>query len=117
MYILDIAAAFIIAVLTGMGIGSGGLFVIYLTMIRASNQVEAQGLNLAFILIASAASLIIHFTRRKLRFDLILVMSFFGVIGAIAGSFAVNFISADILRKIFGGFLIISGTLSLLKKE
>ena len=34
MNLLDFAAAGLISLLTGMGVGSGGLFVIYLTLIR-----------------------------------------------------------------------------------
>ena len=50
MQTLNIIAAFIIAILSGMGIGSGGLFTIWLTAVAGTTQLAAQGLNLLFFL-------------------------------------------------------------------
>ena len=49
-------ASFIIALLSGMGIGSGGLLVIYLTLLEKVPQLTAQGINLLFFIFASASS-------------------------------------------------------------
>ena len=45
MVVVDLLASFSIAVLSGMGIGSGGLFVIYLTLVSSTPQLAAQGLD------------------------------------------------------------------------
>ena len=66
MIVVDILAALIIAVLSGMGVGSGGLLVLYLTMVRDTPHLTAQGLNLLFFIFASGASLCIHLTRRQM---------------------------------------------------
>ena len=62
----EIAVAFIIAVIVGMGIGGGGFFVIYLTLCLGYNQIIAQGTNLLFFLISALASLAVHARRRRL---------------------------------------------------
>lgn len=48
MLLLDTLASAIIAILTGLGVGSGGLLVIYLTLVSGIDQPVAQGINLLF---------------------------------------------------------------------
>ena len=54
--LVDILVTLLIATLSGMGIGSGGLMVLYLTFVRHAPQLTAQGFNLLFFLFAAAAS-------------------------------------------------------------
>lgn len=112
---LDSIVAFIIAVLSGMGIGSGGFLVIYLSLAEQLPQITAQGINLLFFLFSSGASLLLHMRKRKLFGGVILAMSAMGVIGSPLGSLAAAALPSDILRKLFGGMLIVSGLLSLQK--
>ena len=55
--VIDILAGILIGTLTGMGIGGGGLLVIYLTAVRGMPQLSAQGCNLLFFIFAASASL------------------------------------------------------------
>lgn len=116
MFFIDFIAGIFISVLAGLGVGGGGLFVIYLTMIKDISQIEAQGINLLFFIIAGATSLIIHIKKRKLNLKNIILMIIFGSIGAVAGSFIANFTDASVVKKIFGGFLLISGLAELFSK-
>ena len=112
-----VIAALAIALLSGMGVGSGGLLVIYLTLVENTPQLTAQGLNLLFFLFASAASLIVHITKRKIFGGAVLVMGACGIIGSLLGSFVAAHIPADLLGKIFGAMLVISGVMSLKKNR
>lgn len=106
-------ASLIIALLSGMGIGSGGLLVIYLTLLEKVPQLTAQGINLLFFIFASASSLLLHITKRRLYVGAILIMGSCGIIGSLLGSAVAANISAQLLGKIFGAMLVISGVLSL----
>ena len=117
MIFLDMLAGFLVAAMSGLGIGGGGLLVIYLTLLRDVGQLEAQGLNLLFFLFASGASMFIHVRRRSIDYRLLGILVFFGIFGAIAGSASVALFSADVIRKIFGSFLILTGTISLFQKK
>ena len=117
MIIIDFIAGVCISVLAGLGIGGGGLLVIYLTLVKDISQLEAQGINLLFFVIAGAASLIIHIKKRKLEWKNIIVMFIFGSIGAIAGSIIANITDATLVKKIFGGFLLLSGLIELFSKS
>ena len=50
MWMIDIFAGFFAAMLSAMGVGGGGLLVIYLTEILGMEQRCAQGINLLFFL-------------------------------------------------------------------
>jgi len=117
MFFIDFIAGIFISVLAGLGIGGGGLLVIYLTMVKDISQIESQGINLLFFVTAGAASLIVHIKKRKLDFKNIIVMLIFGSLGAIAGSFLANVTDATIVKKIFGGFLLLSGLIELFSKS
>jgi uncharacterized membrane protein YfcA len=116
MFFVDFVIGILISVLAGLGIGSGGLLVIYLTMTKSISQLEAQGINLLFFVIAGSASLIIHIKKRKLDYKNIIVMIIFGSIGAVAGSLIASFTDGEIVKKIFGGFLLFSGIVELFSK-
>lgn len=111
--VLDAFAALAIAALSGMGIGSGGLFVIYLTFVDAVPQLAAQGYNLLFFIFSSGASLIIHLQKRAFFWGSVLIMTVFGIVGALLGSFVAGLLSVEIIRKIFGAMLAVSGGIAL----
>ena len=108
-----IFATFLIAVLCGMGLGSGGLFIVYLTVIAGYEQLTAQGLNLYFFIFSTSAALIIHTRKQELPIKRLLYVCFFGSIGCIFGAMLAQNISASLLRNIFAIFLILSGVISL----
>ena len=113
---LSLLLPFAVAVLSGLGVGGGGLFVIYLALFTDTPQLLAQGMNLLFFLFSSSASLTVHVTRRRLYPMLILLLVVSGLGGALLGSFLAERINALLLRRIFGIMLVTTGILSLKKK-
>lgn len=116
-FLLDLGAALLIAGLSGMGVGSGGLFVIYLTLLRGAPQLAAQGWNLLFYLFAAGSSLAVHIRRRALRWGLIATLAGAGLVGAYFGSALAPQIDPTILRRLFGGMLVASGGVVLLRRD
>ena len=117
MIFIDFTAGILISVLAGLGIGGGGLLVIYLILVKDISQIESQGINLLFFVAAGAASLIIHVKKRKLELRNIIIMIIFGSLGAVAGSLTANFTDGAVVKKIFGGFLLVSGLIELFSKS
>ncbi len=113
MLLLTLCAALLIAVLSGMGVGGGGLFVIYLALFTDTPQLAAQGVNLLFFLFSSGSSVIVHLSRRQIFFGAVSLMAGMGIVGSIVGSLVSGHIDQSLLRKIFGGMLVICGILSL----
>ena len=113
--LLDIIVSFAIAMLSGLGIGSGGLLVIYLTLLGNVPQLRAQGINLVFFLFAAGASMLAHLAHRKLIAPLCILLITAGLPGAMIGASLAAVLPAALLRRLFGAFLITAGALTLTK--
>ena len=109
---INAIVSFLISALSGMGVGGGGLFMIYLALFTDIPQIVCQGINLLFFLFAGGASLIIHMLKRRL-FSVTLFLLLFALVGAMGGIFLSDLVNGDILRKMFGVMLVISGIYSL----
>ena len=110
--IISVGIAFLLAALSGMGVGGGGLFVIYLSLFTDTPQLAAQGMNLLFFLFSSGSSVLIHLQKRTLYWQAISIMALFGIFGALVGSGVSAYVDQGILRKIFGTMLVFSGILA-----
>lgn len=115
MLIVDFIVGAVVAVLTGLGVGSGGLLVIYLTLVRGAEQHQAQGINLLFFIFAAGASMLVHRKKRKINYGVLLVLMIFGMLGAVFGSMVSGVTDASVMRTCFGILLIISGAVTLIR--
>ena len=79
------AIAFLIGTLAGLGVGSGGLLMIYLTVFLSVGQLEAQSINLVFFVFSAGASLLWHYTHRKVEAGVLFLIVLGGVVGAVFG--------------------------------
>ncbi len=109
-------ASFAVALLAGMGVGSGGLFVVCLTLLFGMDQLAAQGLNLYFFIFAAAAALSLHVRAAPLRWRRLFFVCAFGAVGCVVGARAAQSIDVSLLRRIFAAVLITSGFVSFFKK-
>ena len=114
--VLVLLCAFGIAVLSGMGVGSGGLLVVLLTLLADVPQIRAQGINLLFFLFASGASMLVHIRKRRLSLPVLLLLTAAGLIGSLPGTYAALILPEVLVRRLFGGMLLLSGTVSLLRR-
>ncbi|MBO5326678.1 MAG: sulfite exporter TauE/SafE family protein [Clostridia bacterium] len=108
--------AFFVAILSGLGVGSAGLLVVFLTSVEHLPQLTAQGLNLLLFIFSSGAALVVHMLRIPLLFSCILLMLPGGILGTFLGTAVAHIVSQALLRRLFGILLIVSGVLGLLKK-
>jgi len=108
----DIAVSFLIAGLAGMGVGTGGLLVVYLTLGERMSQLTAQGVNLLFYLAASIPSVLMNVKSKKLPLKEILTAAFFGLTGCFLGFWLSNSLTPILIRKIFGTILLLSGIIT-----
>ena len=106
---VDMAVGVIIATLSGMGIGSGGLLVLYLTFFRDIAQLRAQGMNLLFFLFSAASSMSVHLSRRHIRFGAVALMICAGLLGSVLGVRLAVALPEAWTRRLFGIFLILAG--------
>jgi len=113
MQSVRLAVTFLIGVLSGLGVGSGGLLTIYLTVFMSVAQLEAQSTNLVFFVFSAGASLLWHYTHRTVDAGALFLIVAGGVCGAFFGSGAAAKADPSILSSLFGVMLVISGVSTL----
>ena len=106
--------AFIIAALSGMGVGGGVLFALYLKLLGGYSQIEIQTVNLIFFLFACSSAIVFHLLKRKIFFIPILITVLAGITGSLLGSALALSLQTDLLGKLFGFMLLGTGFYSLL---
>ena len=104
-----------VALLSGLGVGSGGLLVVFLTEYRAVGQLFAQGVNLIFFIFSSGASTAVNLRARNICYGAVTVMSVGGTVGAIVGALVASMLNPDLLRIGFGVMLLVGGVPSFIK--
>ena len=104
-----------VALLSGLGVGSGGLLVVFLTEYREVGQLFAQGVNLIFFIFSSGASTAVNLRSRNICYGAVTVMSVGGTVGAIVGALVASLLDPDLLRIGFGAMLLIGGVPSFIK--
>lgn len=111
---MDFAVGVLTATLAGMGVGGGGLLVLYLVLVKEMEQISAQGINLVFFIVASAVAFLYNRKKRSINYKLCLLLIICGAVGALAGALTANILKPQIVRKAFGWLLILSGIYALL---
>ena len=112
---MNFLVALILAALSGMGVGGGGLFALYLKLFTDYPQIKVQALNLLFFICACSAALCVHLLSRRIYFVPVLIMIGAGAIGSLVGSSLALRVDGAALSKIFGGILIFSAVYSFYK--
>jgi len=95
--------------LGAMGMGGGGVLVIYLTMALSMPQLEAQGVNLLFFLPCAAVSLVINGLRRLVDWKRALWIALGGLPATLLGIWIAGAVDTKWLGWVFAGFLIFIG--------
>lgn len=101
------------AILTGLGVGTGGLYILYLTELLNIPQKEAQGINLIFFFTCILSASVFNLFKRRIVKKALVPLLFFGTLSSFLTSFLVKDVESDILQKLFGVFLILLGSVGL----
>ena len=114
---ITIAAAFVAGALSGLGVGSAGLFVLYLTFALQMDQISAQGVNLVFFLLSAGASLLLHIKKRPIPWVVVGLLVVCAIPGSVLGTYLVSVLDRNLIRRLFGVMLVVSGSMALFRKS
>ncbi len=93
-------------ILGGMGMGGGTVLIPLLSIFYAVEQHTAQAVNLIAFLPMAVVAIIIHCKNGLIEFKGLLYLIVPAVLLSAGGSFVASFIEGDLLKRLFGGFLI-----------
>ena len=114
---LPVLAGMVTGILSGFGIGGGTLLLVYLTAFAQMEQAQAQGINLLFFLPAALLSLPSHYKNGYIVKPVLLPAILAGLVCAGGAAWAATGLDPGLLRKCFGGFLILTGLSQLFGRE
>lgn len=104
---LYLLIGFISGIVSGTGMGGGTILIFFLTFFMGVEQHVAQATNLIFFIPASLVAILVNLKNKNLGLKSGVIISIFGVLGAIIGANISLNIDVNILRKSFGIFLIL----------
>jgi uncharacterized membrane protein YfcA len=114
LVVIGLAAGFLAGLL---GVGGGVLMVPAMVLLLGFDQHVAQGTSLLVIIPAALTGSYTHHRNGRLVLRDAAFLAAGGVIGAVIGSVLALSIEDQLLRRLFAGFLLISGVRILLPKD
>lgn len=106
---------FFAGIIGGMGMGGGTILIPALILLAGIDPRIAQSVNLLSSIPMTIIALFIHIKNKTVVLKLVIPIALFGVLGAVCGSFVANYISPEILKRVFGLFLLIVGSIEIKK--
>lgn len=115
-WLISMLAGAVTGVLSGFGIGGGSLLLIYMTNFTQIAQNAAQGINLLYFLPAAAAALPSHAKNGFIEKAALLPAILAGLAGTALAAWAATAMDVELLRKLFGIYLLVIGIRELFRK-
>lgn len=115
--ILLVLAGIAAGALGGMGMGGGTILIPVLTIFFGAEQKQAQAINLVAFIPMAIASLIVHVKNKRVETKGILWIIIPATVLSLAGSMVAQAINGEILKRIFGGFLLLLSVAQFFSEE
>lgn len=107
----------VLGFLAGIGVGGGSLLILWLTLVLGMDHGNARLINLLFFLPSAAVACMFRWKQGSLDIKKILPAVLAGCIAAAAGSCCASVLDLSLLKKLFGGHLIMTGIRELMYKS
>lgn len=104
---VHILIGIISGIISGTGMGGGTILIFLLTFMMGIEQHIAQATNLIFFIPTSIVAIIVNLKQKNIDIKLAIIISLFGILGAIIGANISINTNVEILKKCFGIFLAI----------
>ena len=104
----------ILGVLSGLGTGGGSLLILWLTLMLGMDQETARSINLMFFIPSALVACLFRLKQGRLDIKKVLPAIIAGSIASGLFTFLSRDMDTTMLRKLFGGLLIVTGLRELL---
>lgn len=115
-WLVSLLAGTATGILSGFGIGGGTLLLIYMTTFAGVPQNLAQGVNLLYFLPAAATTLPAHIKNGYIDGKTVWPAALAGLAGTALAAWLATGLDVELLRRCFGGFLLVVGLRELFAK-
>lgn len=115
--IISALAGILSGIIGAMGMGGGGVLIIYLNLFTDIPQSTSQGINLLFFLPTAVLSVLYYSRKKLIVWKIAIPFAAMGMIGTMVGCFLCGKFDNGILTKLFGILLLIMGALGIFKKD
>ena len=115
-FIYFILAGLLGGILAGMGMGGGTLTLPILVLVMNVAQLTAQFANLIAFLPSGTSALFVHVKNGLVRKENLIYMFVASIIACVGRSFFATEANGDLLKKLFGGFLVLVAIVSFISK-
>ncbi len=105
----QLIVGFFAAVISAMGMGGGGILLIYLSAFTPLSQLKSQGINLLFFIPIALVSIFFHNKNKLLRKKAAAYIIISAVPAAALGAFVSGSLDEGFMRKALALFLLILG--------
>lgn len=103
----EIIIGIVSGIVSGTGMGGGTILIFLLTFMLGIEQHIAQATNLIFFIPTAMVAILVNLKNKNIEINLAILISIFGILGAIIGANISIHINVGILKKCFGIFLAI----------
>ena len=104
---IEILIGIVSGIVSGTGMGGGTILIFLLSFLLGIEQHTAQATNLIFFIPTAIVAIIVNIKNKNIDLKLAILLSIFGILGAIIGANIAIRINVGMLRKCFGIFLAI----------
>ena len=102
---VELLIGLVSGIVSGTGMGGGKILIFLLSFVLGIEQHVAQATNLVFFVPTAIVAIIVNLKNKNIDVKLAILISVFGILGAIIGANISIHMNVDILRKCFGIFL------------
>ena len=104
---MEILIGIVSGIVSGTGMGGGTILIFFLTFFMGVEQHIAQATNLIFFIPTSIIAILVNLKNKNIYLKSAIIISAFGILGAIIGANISINMDVVILKKAFGIFLAI----------
>ncbi len=101
----EVLIGIVSGIVSGTGMGGGTILIFLLTFMLGIEQHVAQATNLIFFIPTAIVAILVNLKNKNIDMKLAIIISVFGILGAIIGANISIHIDVGILKKCFGIFL------------
>jgi len=113
-FLVSILIGTALGILSGLGTGGGSLLILWLTLVLGMEQPEARAINLMFFIPSALVACLFRWKQGRLDIKKVLPAIIAGSIASGLFTFLSRDMDTTMLRKLFGGLLIVTGLRELL---